>query len=238
MSEPTRLSKRVIALTGCSRREAELYIEGGWVLVDGVAVDEPQYKVDEAQRVELAPGARAEPLPPVTLLLNKPAGIPPEQAAGLLRAESLSQDPGVPPTRPLRRHFTRLSMPLPLEPQASGLLVLTQDWQVMRRLSDDAATIEQEYVVGVTGSLGAEGLAELNRAPPVNGWPLPAVKVSWQNETHLRFAGKMLGPQQIRERCAAVGLSAAAIRRIRIGSVALSKLPAGHWRYLPAFKRF
>ncbi|MGH8486255.1 MAG: RNA-binding protein, partial [Pseudomonas sp.] len=34
MSEPTRLSKRLIELVGCSRREAELYIEGGWVTVD------------------------------------------------------------------------------------------------------------------------------------------------------------------------------------------------------------
>ena len=35
MSEPVRLAKRVVALTRCSRREAEQYIEGGWVTVDG-----------------------------------------------------------------------------------------------------------------------------------------------------------------------------------------------------------
>ena len=33
-----RLSKRVMQLKGCSRREAEQYIEGGWVLVDGQVV--------------------------------------------------------------------------------------------------------------------------------------------------------------------------------------------------------
>ena len=45
MSEPVRLSKRLAELIACSRREAELYIEGGWVLVDGEVVEEPQFKV-------------------------------------------------------------------------------------------------------------------------------------------------------------------------------------------------
>lgn len=45
MSEPVRLSKRLIEQLGCSRREAELYIEGGWVTVDGVVVEQPQFKV-------------------------------------------------------------------------------------------------------------------------------------------------------------------------------------------------
>ena len=35
MSEPIRLAKRLAALVPCSRREAELYIAGGWVTVDG-----------------------------------------------------------------------------------------------------------------------------------------------------------------------------------------------------------
>jgi 23S rRNA pseudouridine2604 synthase len=46
MTDPIRLSKRLIELVGCSRREAELFIEGGWVTVDGVVVDEPQFKVE------------------------------------------------------------------------------------------------------------------------------------------------------------------------------------------------
>ena len=45
MTEPTRLSKRLIQQIGCSRREAELYIEGGWVTVDGEVVDQPQFLV-------------------------------------------------------------------------------------------------------------------------------------------------------------------------------------------------
>ena len=51
MTDPIRLSKALAALLPCSRREAELYIEGGWVLVDGEVVDEPQFMVAE-QKVD------------------------------------------------------------------------------------------------------------------------------------------------------------------------------------------
>ena len=59
MTEAERLSKRLIQLTSCSRREAELYIEGGWVTVDGQVVEEPQHPVTDEQ-VVLLPGAKAE----------------------------------------------------------------------------------------------------------------------------------------------------------------------------------
>lgn len=66
MTEPQRLSKRVTELFQCSRREAELLIEGGWVLVDGEVQEAPQFKVLD-QAVTLLPDAVAEPVPPATL---------------------------------------------------------------------------------------------------------------------------------------------------------------------------
>ena len=53
MSDPIRLAKRVAAMVPCSRREAEQYIEGGWVRVDGKVVEEPQSRVTDEQRVVL-----------------------------------------------------------------------------------------------------------------------------------------------------------------------------------------
>ncbi len=57
----------------CSRREAEQYIEGGWVRVNGLVVETPQFKVQD-QRVELDPKATLDPVSPVSLLLHKPPG--------------------------------------------------------------------------------------------------------------------------------------------------------------------
>ena len=45
MTEPVRLAKRLAEMLSCSRREAEQYIEGGWVSVDGVVVEEPEFRV-------------------------------------------------------------------------------------------------------------------------------------------------------------------------------------------------
>ena len=125
MSEPTRLSKRLIELVGCSRREAELFIEGGWVTVDGEVIDEPQFKV-EAQKVELDPEAKATAPEPVTLLLHQPVGLSPDAAMQLLKAETLSEEHRY-GKRPLKGHFLRLTAGADLQAGASGLVVFTQD---------------------------------------------------------------------------------------------------------------
>ena len=66
-----RLAKRLAELAACSRREAELYIAGGWVKVDGQVVEEPQFMVAQ-QKVELHPDAVLVPVEPVTILLHQP----------------------------------------------------------------------------------------------------------------------------------------------------------------------
>jgi 23S rRNA pseudouridine2604 synthase len=121
---------------------------------------------------------------------------------------------------------------------ASGLTVFTQDYRVTRKLTDDAATIEQEYVVEVAGELSADGLKLLNHGLPFNGKPLPPIKVSWQNETRLRFALKGIRPGQIVHMCKCVGLQVLSMKRLRIGRVSMAKLPPGQWRYLMPYERF
>ncbi|WP_455231771.1 rRNA pseudouridine synthase [Geopseudomonas aromaticivorans] len=236
MSDPVRLSKRLAELLPCSRREAELYIEGGWVTVDGQVVEEPQFKV-QAQTIALREGAKAEPQPPITLILHKPADLDSEHACELLSAASRAADDasGV---HLLQRHLQRLSVPLPLEPEASGLLVLTQTWGVIRKLTDDFSKIEQEFVVDVVGTLTPEQLKQLQFGLSYRGRPLTPCKVSWQSETRLRFALKAPQPGQIAHVCRAVGLQVLSIRRIRIGRVAMAKLQPGQWRYLGGNERF
>ena len=80
MNEPVRLAKRLAEMLPCSRREAEQYIEGGWVSVDGMVVEEPQFRVQN-QTIGLSPDASLLALTPVTLLLHKPAGYEARDAA-------------------------------------------------------------------------------------------------------------------------------------------------------------
>ena len=236
MSPPLRLARIVTEMTGCSRAEAEQYILGGWVSVDGQTEELPQRMI-EGERVEIDPHARLEAIEPATLLLHKPAGIAWQDTPPLatLANHAIDDPSGV---RPLQRHLQRLTPLMPLEPEASGLMVLSQDGRVLRRLNEDYAHIEQEFVVEISGATGPYTLGKLSHGGVYQGRELASCKVSWQNEVRLRFAIKNVLPGELHYRCQQAGLAVVAIRRLRIGRVSLSKLPAGQWRYLPVQTRF
>lgn len=241
----TRLSKRVAELRACSRREAEQYIEGGWVRVDGQVVEEPQFRVLN-QTIELDPNASLMALTPVTLLLHKPAGNRHETTPDaplpheLTPATHFAGDrSGI---RPLKRHFSKLSPHVPLELGASGLVVFTQDWRVARKLTEDAALMEHEFMVEVEGDVPPETLQRLNQMKGSQGQPLPHFKVSLNSsgagKSRLRFAVKGAHMGLVAWLCERANLPILAMRRIRIGRVALSDLAEGQWRYLLPHERF
>ena len=253
MTDPVRLAKRVAELLACSRREAEQIIAGGWVRVDGVVIEEPQFRVTD-QRIEIDPQADPAQTQAVTLLLHKPPGYrtrpggdTDDEAAPLAHAQQLlaaaarwAEDAsGI---RPLKKHFAGLSLCVPLETDASGLVVFTQDWRVARKLTEDAATLEHEVIVEVAGELIPHGLKRLNQGisfhPQGVGRTPPAIKVSWQNENRLRVALKGAQLGQIAHLCETVGLRVVSMKRIRLGRVPLARLPPGQWRYLCPGERF
>lgn len=222
MDDGIRLAKRVVEVAGCSRAEAERYIAGGWVSVDGAVVEEPATRVTPGQEVLLLPGATAiEPLP-ATIVLHKPAGV--EDGLSLIAADTQEGN-----ARFLKRHLHKIVLAAALETEASGLVVYTQDFRVVRKLVEEGERVEQEFVAEVDGKMAEGGLPFLNRG---------AVKVSWQSENRLRFAGKGIQPGQVGQMCRSVGLEIVSLRRLRVGRVSLAGLPAGKWRYLSEFERF
>ena len=239
MTDPIRLAKRVAEIAQCSRADAERYVEDGWVTVDGVVVDRPQHKVSDEQ-VAIDPAARLEAPQPATLLLHKPPGydaISGAQPALALATQANHWSEDGSGVRPLRRHLLNLTPLVPLDRDASGLIVLTQDGRVWRRLSEDGDEIEHEYIVEVAGEIAPWGLRRLNHGLDYEGRALPPCKVSWQSETRLRFAIKGVQGGQLRDMCRQVSLDVLAIRRIRIGRIPLGKMPSGQWRYLPSQER-
>lgn len=230
--EGVRLSKRVAALAGCSRREAELLIENGAVRVDGEPAVLPQSRVHAHQQVEIEAGAKPEPVVPVTLLLHKPAGMPTENAHRLL-VPANHHEPERAGLRFLPRHVAAQRCMTPLETGASGLVVFTQEWRVERKLQEDAGILESEVMVDVAGPVGPEVLARLERSPA-------RVSIGQQAEGHtgLRFALKGARPGQIAHICDDAGLRILAMKRIRIGRVPLAGLLPQQWRYLLPSERF
>ena len=192
------------------------------------------------------PDSRPDPAEPATILLNKPAGFHTIEgsrpaAALVTPASRWADDPSQMPMQP--HHFLRLTPLVPLDAEASGLIVLSQDGRVWRRLTEDAAEIEHEYLVEVSGEMAPYGLKRLNHGLAYGGRELPSCKVSWQNETRLRFAIKDVRNGQLRDMCAQVGLDVVSIRRLRIGRIPIGKgpegaMPPGQWRYLPVGEKF
>lgn len=240
MTDPIRLSKRVAEQFGCSRREAELYIEGGWISVDGQIIETPFFKVG-AQRIELLPGASATEIPPVTLLWHKPAGQPtaadPSSAQRQLAEAAHWAGDDVRLT-PRARHLVRQTALLALGSDASGLVVFSQQRDVIRKLADPRDKLEQEYIVEVEGEPEPGGLELLAKGIGHRGKVLPKAKASWQNETRLRIVLKAPQDEDIQQLCEAIGLKVVNCKRIRIGRLSMAKLPVGEWRFLGEHERF
>ncbi len=238
-----RLAKRVAEMIPCSRNEAEQYIAGGWISVDGQIVEEAGARVLDEQEVSIDPDASLAEVLPVTILLHKPAGhnagvgTDGLDATLLLSGDTLLQaEHGK--QRFLRRHLAKLTLCSPLDSKASGLVIYTQDFRVARKLVDEGMRVEQEFIVEVSGDIREDGLKLLNHGLTFNGREIPPMKVSWQNETRLRFALKGVKPGQIVHMCRMVNLAVVSMKRIRIGRVPMASLPAGQWRYLHEYEKF
>jgi len=241
--EPVRLSKRMAEMKLCSRREADSYIEQGWVRVNGqVAVlgqkVVPEDKIELDKRLSQAQAQR------VTILINKPMGYVSGQAekgyqpaAALITPDNhwAEDRSGV---RFSRDHMKGLAPAGRLDIDSVGLLVLTQDGRVAKEIIGERSDVEKEYLVRVDGSLSADGLKLLNHGLSLDGEALLPAKVWWQNDDQLRFILKEGKKRQIRRMCELVGLRVVGLKRIRIGNIMLGDLPTGKWRYLAADEQF
>jgi 23S rRNA pseudouridine2604 synthase len=239
-----RLSKQMAELGLCSRREADEYIERGWVTVDGVVVSELGSRVRPDQKVVLDPAAEIIQNQRVTILINKPVGYVSGQAEDgyepavvLVTGENQWEED---PCRiRLEQRFLRKLAPAGrLDIDSTGLLVLTQDGRIAKQLIGNHSDIEKEYLVRVEGTLSEDGMRLLNHGLELDGVALRPAKVSWQNEDQLRFVLREGRKRQIRRMCELVGLRVVGLKRVRIGRITLSKLPPGKWRYLGEHEKF
>ncbi|WP_075258271.1 pseudouridine synthase [Herbaspirillum camelliae] len=248
MTEPVRLSKRMSELGLCSRREADEWIEKGWVRVDGVVVSVLGSKVLPHQKVTVERQASAEQAQRVTILLNKPMGYVSGQAEdGYKPAVVLvnEQSRWAEDQTEMRFHPRQLKSLVPagrLDIDSVGLLVLTQDGRIAKQLIGEDSAVDKEYLVRVQytrpGKLPEADLKRLNHGLIMDGKPLRPAKVVWQNEDQLRFTLREGKKRQIRRMCDMVGLKVIGLKRVRIGGVKLGELPTGQWRYLRPDEKF
>ncbi|WP_081073888.1 pseudouridine synthase [Burkholderia multivorans] len=248
-----RLSKRMSELGLCSRREADEWIEKGWVLVDGERIDTLGTKVRADQHIEIDERAQAAQAAQVTILLHKPVGYVSGQAEDgyepasvlITRENHWSGDRS--PLRFSPQHLRALAPAGRLDIDSTGLLVLTQNGRIAKQLIGEQSDVDKEYLVRVRFGdrltdidqhFPAERLAQLRHGLELDGVALKPAMVSWQNGEQLRFVLREGRKRQIRRMCELVGLEVIGLKRVRMGRVTLGALPQGQWRYLSADEQF
>ncbi len=245
-----RLNKRMAELGLCSRREADAWIEQGWVMVNG-QVAEMGMQVGSTDRITVEREAQAQQEQQVTVLLHKPMGYVSGQAEdghepAMVLFQARNQWTG--DTTRIRfspAQFKGLAPAGRLDIDSVGMLVMTQDGRVARQLIGEDADMEKEYLVRVTCT-GPQGdvavnvqahfpvaqMQRLRHGLSLDGKPLKPAQVEWQNPEQLRFVLKEGKKRQIRRMCEQVGLKVVGLKRIRMGRISLGALPLGQWRYL------
>lgn len=237
-----RLSKLMSERGLCSRREADQYIEKGWVQVNGETISELGTRVAPDVEITLDPRARQKQQDKVTILLHKPIGYVSGQPEGkyppavqLITAAN-QYKPGK-----LRFHAAHTRGLAPagrLDIDSNGLLVLTQDGRTAKRIISGDPPMEKEYLVRVEGEATETQLAQLRHGLSLDGRKLRPATIERLSPGQLRFVLTEGMKRQIRRMCELVGLRVTQLKRVRIGKVRLADLPRGKWRYLGPGERF
>ncbi|MGB9493829.1 MAG: pseudouridine synthase [Azonexus sp.] len=244
-STPTgvRLSKIMSERGMCSRREADLWIERGWVFVDGERISELGSRIEPNADIKVSREAQLDQAKQVTILLNKPVGYVSGQpeadckpAVTLISGETWHRQSGDPEFKPWM--LRGLAPAGRLDIDSTGLLVFTQDGRIAKKLIGEDSQVEKEYLVRVSGDLIPNGLKLLQHGLELDGKPLKPAWVKQLNEDQLHFILKEGKKRQIRRMCELVGLQVTGLKRVRIGRVRLGDLTLGQWRFLRADESF
>jgi len=224
-----RLNKYLAQAGVASRRHADELIAQGRVAVNGIAVEELGTKVDEARdRIQVdgkavKPGRRE----PVYLMLNKPAGylVTLNDPAGRRTVRDLI--PGLPDgVFPVGR----------LDKDSEGLLLLTNDGELAFKLTHPRFEVMKRYVVRVKGEITEAEAARLGRGVFIEGGRTAPVRVTvFERSTKTSVLQVEIHEgrkREVRRMLGILGHDVLELKRVSFAGLALSHLPAGHWRAL------
>ena len=155
-----RLAKRIARAGLCSRREAEAWIRAGRVAVDGRVVESPALDVTNEQRITVDGRPLPEPEPTRLFRWHKPRGVVTSARDPEGRPTYVERlPPGLPRLMPIGR----------LDIDSEGLLLLTNDGELKRRLELPTTGWTRRYRVRAFGTVDEAALARLRDGLTVNG---------------------------------------------------------------------
>jgi len=217
-----RLNKYLAETGACSRREADQWIEAGRVTVNGArAVLGTQVAEGDEVRVDGEP-LRSKPRR-VYLALNKPVGI------------ECTTDRDVPGNIVDFVGYPERIFPIGrLDKDSEGLILLTNDGDIVNTVLRAEHEHEKEYVVSVDRPLTGAFLAGMAAGVPILDTVTNPCRITQVGRNTFRIVLTQGLNRQIRRMCEHFGYTVRSLRRVRIMHVHLGDLPVGRWRPLTA----
>ena len=219
--EPIRLNKYLVDAGVCSRREADRLITLRKILVNGSKAELGQ-KVDGTERITVNGKLVQKPAAKrVYLAYHKPVGIictsDPKAKDNIINAVKF-------PERVF--HIGRLDV------ASSGLILLTNDGDVVNRILRAEGKHEKEYVVTIDKAVTDDLVKSMSTGIMIEGRKTLPAKVTKLGDTSFAITLVEGRNRQIRRMCEEMHVNVRRLERIRVMNIELNDLPVGTWRHL------
>ncbi|MGE0871041.1 MAG: pseudouridine synthase [Kofleriaceae bacterium] len=218
-----RLNKYLSESGACSRREADALIAEGRVTVNGVpavlgtqVADGDEVRLDGDQV-----GNARKKVKPVYIALNKPVGITCTTERHIAGNIIDFVD-----------HPERVFPIGRLDKDSEGLILLTNDGDIVNEVLRAEHNHEKEYVVGVDRAIAPEFLEQMAAGVRLSDATTKPCKISKLGPKVFKIILTQGLNRQIRRMCEALGYTVEVLQRVRIMHIHLGQLPLGRWRQL------
>lgn len=219
-SETIRINKAISSSGYCSRRQADTLIEEKRVKING-KIAELGDRVNEEDIITIDDRPINEDNKHVYLILNKPVGITcttDQRVIGNV-IDFINY-----PKRIF--HVGRLDKP------SEGLLLMTNDGDIVNKILRAEYEHEKEYIVRVNRPVTSSFVQKMSAGVPILDTVTKRCKVERVSRYTFKIILKQGLNRQIRRMCEYFGYHVESLKRIRLIHIQLGDLPVGKWRYL------
>jgi 23S rRNA pseudouridine2604 synthase len=235
----TRINKLLSQLGVCSRREADRLIELGKVTINGKKAGlGDQAEISDKIVVDGKPVSNKE-IKKIYIAFHKPFGVitttDPNKNNNVLEYIDMPER-----VYPIGR----------LDVESSGLILLTNDGDIVNKLLKSKSKVEKEYIVTVDKPFTPEALKKLasgvflshtkilknkvgvNRRVSMGKFKTLPAKIQKISPTQISITIVQGMNRQVRRMCEVLGFAVKILKRVRIANIHLNELPRGKWRPL------
>ena len=218
--EALRLNKFLSEAGVCSRREADRLIEAGRVTVDGKKA-ETGMKITPGQEVRVDQKLVKPEEEMIVLVVNKPRGI-------VCTEEKREPDNII----RFLNYPTRITYAGRLDKDSEGLLLMTNNGDIINKMMRAGNYHEKEYLVTVDKPVTEEFLQHMARGVPILDTVTRPCQVKKEGKKTFRIVLTQGLNRQIRRMCEALGYKVVTLKRVRIMQIRLGDLKPGQYRPL------